>query len=140
MQCLQCQHENASDAKFCSQCGTPCAPKLKYLFGVDDALLEAHFAWGRLLFYFGEPVAAHTHLVSLWPYSITLIFHHSMEYRVSPGVGQWLGNGCIAPSASLVTTKSPTVSLLIHTHAGGREALSHPTYPSINTSSQIRLS
>ena len=72
MQCLQCQHENVSDAKFCSQCGTPCAPKLKYLFGVDDALLGTHFAWGGLLFYFGEPVAAHTHLVSPWPYSLSL--------------------------------------------------------------------
>jgi hypothetical protein len=25
MQCLQCQHENASDAKFCNQCGVPFA-------------------------------------------------------------------------------------------------------------------
>jgi hypothetical protein len=27
MRCLQCQHENPSDAKFCNQCGTPFAPE-----------------------------------------------------------------------------------------------------------------
>ena len=26
MQCLQCEHENASDAKFCNQCAAPFAP------------------------------------------------------------------------------------------------------------------
>ena len=26
MQCLQCQHENAADARFCNQCATPFAP------------------------------------------------------------------------------------------------------------------
>ena len=26
MRCVQCQHENASDAKFCNQCAAPFAP------------------------------------------------------------------------------------------------------------------